>query len=74
MDVKVKVLITQSCLTLSNPARLFCGWNSPSKNTEVGNHSLLQGIFPHLGIKPGISCIASRFFTVCTTREAHAHA
>ena len=27
------------------PARLLCPWNSPSKNTGVGSHSLLQGIF-----------------------------
>ena len=27
------------------PARLLCPWNSPSKNTGVGCHSLLQGIF-----------------------------
>ena len=26
--------------------RLLCLWNSPSKNTGVGSHSLLQGIFP----------------------------
>ena len=26
------------------PARLFCSWNSPCQNTEVGCHSLLQGI------------------------------
>ena len=28
------------------PARLLCPWNSAGKNTGVGNHSLLQGIFP----------------------------
>ena len=28
------------------PARFFCPWNFPGKNTEVGCHSLLQGIFP----------------------------
>ena len=32
------------------PARLLCPWTSPGKNTGVGSHSLLQGIFP--GIKP----------------------
>ena len=26
-------------------ARLFCTWDSPGKNTGVGCHSLLQGIF-----------------------------
>ena len=34
------------------PARLFCPWNSPSKNTRVGSHSLLQGDLPDPGIKP----------------------
>ena len=28
--------------------------DSPSKNTEVGSHSLLQGIFPTQGSNPGI--------------------
>ena len=27
------------------PTRFFCLWNSPGKNTGVGCHSLLQGIF-----------------------------
>ena len=30
-------------------ARLLCPWNSPGKNTGVGSHSLLQGIFPNQG-------------------------
>ena len=29
-----------------------CPWNSPDKNTEVGFHSFLQGIFPIPGIEP----------------------
>ena len=47
--VKLKVLVTQTCLTLfepMEPASLPCPWNSPGKNTEVGCHSLFQGIFP----------------------------
>ena len=28
------------------PARLLCLWDFPCKNTGVGCHSLLQGIFP----------------------------
>ena len=39
----------QSCLTLRpcrlQPARLLCPWDSPGKNTGVGCHALLQGIF-----------------------------
>ena len=29
----------------ATPARLLCLWNFPGKNTEVGCHFLLQGIF-----------------------------
>ena len=29
-------------------------WNSPGKNTRVGSHSLLQGIFPTQGSNPGL--------------------
>ena len=36
------------------PARLLCPWNSPSKNTGVGCHFLLQGIFPTQGLNPGL--------------------
>ena len=28
------------------PTRLPCPWDSPGKNTGVGCHALLQGIFP----------------------------
>ena len=28
------------------PARLLCPWGFPDKNTEVGCHFFLQGIFP----------------------------
>ena len=31
------------------PFRLLCPWDSPSKNTGVGCHALLQGIFPTQG-------------------------
>ena len=41
---KLKVLVAQSCPTLCN--LMVCPWNSPSKDTGVGCHSLLQGIFP----------------------------
>ena len=44
---------TQSCLTLwpygLQPTRLLCSWDSPGKNTGVGCHFLLQGIFPIQG-------------------------
>ena len=36
------------------PASLLCPWNSPGKNTGVGCHALLQGIFPTQGSNPGL--------------------
>ena len=35
------------------PSRLLCPWDSPGKNTGVGCHALLQGIFPTQGSNPG---------------------
>ena len=36
------------------PTSLLCPWNSPGKNTGVGCHSLLQGIFPIQGSNLGL--------------------
>ena len=33
------------------PASLLCPWDSPGKNTGVGCHALLQGIFLTQGLK-----------------------
>ena len=48
--------IAQLCLTLQShglqPTRLLCSWNSPGKNTGVGFHFLLQGIFLNQGSNP----------------------
>ena len=37
--------------------RLPCPWDSPGKNTGVGCHFLLQGIFPTQGSNPGLLCL-----------------
>ena len=55
----MKVLVAQLCPTLCNPMdcispMLLCLWNSPGKNTGVGSHSLLQGIFPTKGLNPSL--------------------
>ena len=34
------------------PTRFLCPWGSPGKNTEVGWHFFLQGIFPTQGSNP----------------------
>ena len=36
------------------PTRLLCPWTSPGKNSRVGCHALLQGIFPSQGSNPGL--------------------
>ena len=51
------------------PARLLCPWDFPGKNTGVGCHSFLQGIFPTQGSNPGL--LRCRYiFTIWATREA----
>ena len=54
-----RMLIGESCSTFCNPmdyslARLLCPWDSPGKNTGVGSHYHLQGIFLIQGLNPGL--------------------
>ena len=54
LEVKSEVRVTQSVMSDSLwPHGLFSPWNFPGQNTGVGNHSLLQGIFPTQGSNPG---------------------
>ena len=56
------------------PARLLCPWDSPGKNTGVGCHALLYGIFPTQGSKPESltsPALAAGFLTTSATWEAH---
>ena len=61
----------QSHLTLKShrlqPTSLLCSWNFPGKNTGVGCHFLLQGIFPTQGSKPCLSCIGKWILYHCAT-------
>ena len=55
----VLCLVAQSCLTLCDPMNISLSGSSvhgdsPGKNTEVGCHTLLQGIFPIQGSNPGL--------------------
>ena len=53
--------VAQSCPTLCDPvnwmwsSRLLRPWNFPDKNTGVGCHFLLQGIFLVQGLNSGLS-------------------
>ena len=65
-QVKVKVLVTQSCLTLRphglQPARFFYPWDSPGKNTRMVP-------MPSSRLKDWtwVSCIAGKFFIIWAT-------
>ena len=39
------------------PARLLCQWDFPGKNTGVGCHFILQGVFPTQGSNPHLLCL-----------------
>ena len=62
IDTVKKMFFSHSshlCLTLLLPhglqlTRFLCQWNSPGKNTGVGSHSLLQGIFWTQGQNSGL--------------------
>ena len=51
-------LVVKLCPTLMTPwtvaYQLLCPWDSPGKNTGVGCHFLLQGIFPTQELNPGL--------------------
>ena len=54
-----KGLVAQSCLTLCDPMNCSLPGSSvhgdsSGKNTGVGCHTLLQGIFPNQGSNPGL--------------------
>ena len=55
----IMCLVAQPCLTLCDP--MDCSpsgssvhGDSPGKNTGVGCHAFLQGIFPTQGLNPGL--------------------
>jgi len=64
---------TQLFATLWTVARLLCPWDSPDKNTGVGCHALLHGVFPTQGSNLSLltsAALAGGFFTTSTTWEA----
>ena len=53
----VLCLVAQPCPTLCDPMDcsppvFLCPWDFPGKNTGVGWHALLQGVFPTQGLNP----------------------
>ena len=64
-----EVFVTQSVLSDSLPpyrlaGRILCPRNAPGKNTGMGSHPLLQGLFPSQGHRTDVSCIVGGFSTI----------
>ena len=66
--------VTQSCPTLRDP--MDCSppgssvhRDSPGKNTRVGCHAFLQGIFPTQGSNPGLLCCRRILFHLSHQRS-----
>ena len=62
-------LVAQSCPTLCNPMDCSLPGSSvhgdfPGKNTGVGCHALLQGIFPTQGLNPGLPHFQADFYSL----------
>ena len=55
------------------PTRLLCPWDFPGKNTGVGCHFLLHGIFPTQGSNPHLLGLlhCRQILYSLATREAH---
>ena len=65
----------QSCPTLrsygTQLTRLPCPWDSPGKNTQVGCHALLQGIFLSQGLNSRLRHCRQILYTTLTSNMSH---
>ena len=62
------LVMSNSAAPWTEPTRLLHPWDSPGKNTGVGCHSLLQGIFPTQGSNLGPPHCRQTFY-IWATRE-----
>ena len=53
MELSVSISVSHSVMS-DSATGLLSPWNSPGKVTGVGCYSLPQGIFPTLGLNPGL--------------------
>ena len=51
---KRKIAAATNCKQSLHPRGLYSLWDSPGQSTGVGSLSLLQGVFPTQGSKPGL--------------------
>ena len=56
-----------------SPTSLLCPWDFPGKNTGVGCHSLLQGIFPTQGSNPGLLYCRQILYHLSHQGSPHIH-
>ena len=78
-------LVAQLCLTLydpmdCNPSGSSVHGDSPGKNTGVGSHALLHGIFPTQESNPGLPhseqilyCLSPPELTACLFDDGHSN-
>ena len=62
MAIIISVVIILSDMIGCSPTRLPSPWDSSGKNSGVGCHSLIQGIFPTQGMN--LDLLHCRFFTI----------
>ena len=62
-------LFAAPCTVAHQALLSFCSWDFPGKNTGVGSHSNLQGIFPTQELSLGL-LHTGRFFAVWAIRDA----
>ena len=71
LRINVPCFVAQSCPTLCNLMDCSlsgsCPWDSPGKNTGVGCHALLQGIFLTQGSNPGL--LHCRWILYCLSHQ-----
>ena len=70
--MNVKVLVAQLCPTLCDPWATGSSWNFPGKNTGVGCHSLLEGIFLTQGSKLGSPALQGGFLNIGSPEKSPA--
>ena len=63
------------CSVMSDSLRPLdlCPWDSPGKNTGVGSHALLQGIFPTQGSNPRLLCLLHHLLCLLHGRQIIYH-
>ena len=64
VDGTFRLVLVVVVLLLSHIAKFLCPWNFAGKNTGVGCHFLLQGIFQAWRIEPASPAMAGGFFAV----------